>query len=45
MPVGATLAIVTHTTKHGKIVTYRYWKARIFVDGRNMALGQLPKPG
>jgi hypothetical protein len=36
---GVTQVTVKYTTRSGRRRIYKYWKSRIFVDGRNMALG------
>lgn len=36
---GVTQVTVKYTTRSGRPRIYKYWKSRIYVDGRNMALG------
>jgi hypothetical protein len=36
---GATRIVVHHTTKQGEKRVYRYWRARIMINGRPRALG------
>jgi hypothetical protein len=36
---GVTQVTVKYTTRSGRRRIYKYWKSRIYVDGRNMALG------
>jgi hypothetical protein len=36
---GATRIVVHHTTKQGEKRVYRYWRARIMINGRQRALG------
>lgn len=38
-PLGVTQVTVKYKTRSGRQRTYKYWKSRIYVDGRNMALG------
>lgn len=38
-PTGATRIVVHHTTRQGEKRTYKYWRARIMVAGRQRALG------
>ena len=37
--LGVTQVVVKYVTRSGRRRTYKYWKSRIYVDGRNMALG------
>ena len=37
--LGTTQVTVKYTTRSGRRRTYKYWKTRIMVAGRNIALG------